>query len=181
MVILEVRNESAHKRLYRRDALQRLAERVYTGEGRRADTEISLLLCDDPFMKTLNRHYRKSNRPTDVLSFEQEDALSFERKPAAPPGLKVLGDIVISLETVERNSRGDRSLMRREVPLLFCHGLLHLLGHDHATARERKAMNEKQAHYLGLTTDAAWRFGPSGSPASESRSARGGGSQYVGR
>lgn len=155
-VTLEVRNESRHKRLYRTDALRKLSERVLRGEGIRGDVELSVLFCDDAFIQQLNRDYRNINRPTDVLSFEQESAEDVRPRP--------LGDIVISLETVNEHCAGDRALMRDEVNLLFCHGLLHLLGYDHQTAEERSRMQQKQSHYLGTTPEDAWRFGPRTDP-----------------
>lgn len=165
---MDLRNESARKRLYRRDRLFRLAEGIYAGEGGRGNAELSLLFCDDTFIVSLNRQYRKKNQATDVLSFGQGP-------PPDDSRLNVLGDIVISLETVEKNCGGDRALMREEVLLLFCHGLLHLLGHDHHTARERKSMISKQACYLGVSEEAAWRFGPQPKAASGARNAQKGG------
>ena len=146
---LELRNESRFKHLYRRDVLRELAARVCRGEGLRdRAVEVSVLLCDDAFIAELNLQYRKKAQPTDVLSFGQ-DAMRFH-------GARVLGDIVISLETVADRCVGDRGAMRAEVKLLFCHGLLHLLGAEHGNAKERKAMTEKQARYLGIEPEAAW-------------------------
>ena len=155
MVHIDIRNESRRKRFYRRDNLQRLAERVCREEGACDDTrysglELSVLFCDDPFITTLNEEYRKKPVPTDVLSFAQEDTLLH--------GERVLGDIVISLETVERYCKGDSQAMRDEVRLLFCHGLLHLLGYTHVSDAEREIMNEKQAQYLNTSKEAAWRL-----------------------
>lgn len=172
-VMLDVRNESRRKRLCRRDALERLAKRVCAGEGLRGKNELSLLFCDDSLIKKLNRTYRKKDRPTDVLAFEQD--------PVSAPPPRVLGDIVISLETVERNCRADRKRMRSEVDLLLCHGLLHLLGYDHATANERTAMTDKQARYLERSKQAAWRFGPVKASKRDKRRTKGGGSSSVGR
>ncbi len=152
MIRVAVQHESARKHLYRRDVLERLAARVCAGEGVEGDVEVSVLFCDDGQIRSLNRDYRNKNKPTDVLSFEQE--------PGLVPGIRVLGDIVISLETVENRGDGDRAAMRDDVRLLFCHGMLHLLGYDHATAQGQREMIEKQAHYLGLKTEAAWRTDP---------------------
>lgn len=164
-ITLNILNHSTRKRLYRRDTLNALAETICTGEGLDEELELSVLLCDDNFIAQLNRQYRDKDAPTDVLSFEQEGA------PDLPS--RVLGDVVISLETVERDCSGDRALMREEMKVLLCHGILHLLGYDHGTAQERRRMTAKQAVYLGLSQDAAWRFGP--------KVARNGGTRSVGR
>jgi probable rRNA maturation factor len=149
-VHLAVQRTSTRTRLYRRDALERLAARICSGEGvEAAEVEVSVLFCDDAEIKALNKAYRGKNKATDVLSFEQEADLV--------PGVRVLGDIVISLETVEGRGEGSPEAMRDDVRLLFCHGMLHLLGYDHATAAERRCMTEKQALYLGVNNDAAWR------------------------
>ncbi|MBI2433062.1 MAG: rRNA maturation RNase YbeY [Candidatus Hydrogenedentes bacterium] len=154
MVHLHVQNQSTRKRLYQRGQLLALAGRICAGERVRQEVELSVLFCDDDFIRQLNKTYRKKDKATDVLSFaqEQEDM----------PGVRILGDVVISLETVERNCGGNAVQMREEVRLLFCHGMLHLLGHDHVTMQEQKRMTEKQAQYLGVPKQAAWRHGHTG-------------------
>jgi probable rRNA maturation factor len=147
-VLLDARNESSYRWLYRTDVLKRLTGRVCAGEGVRGDVELSLLFCTDTFIQRLNRQYRGKNRPTDVLAFAQ---------PAIhPEGLTVLGDIVISMDTVATHCGGDRRAMRDEIPLLFCHGLLHLLGCQHAKEADRKQMAKKQARYLNRSLDEVW-------------------------
>ena len=164
---LRIRNESTRKRLYRSDVLTRLSNRILESESIEADAEVSILFCDDPFMTELNKEYRNKNSTTDVLSFEQENV------PGQCP--QVLGDIIISLETVESNCHGDAQAMREEVRMLVCHGLLHLLGYDHGTQEEKTIMHKKQADYLGVSEDAAWDFGPKGKalPPQRGRSTRG--------
>jgi probable rRNA maturation factor len=155
MMRLTVRNDSLRKGLYRTEDLLGLARRVCAGEGFERDAELSLLFCDDPFIMDLNRRYRGVNRPTDVLSFGQE--------PGRVPVVEhpsVLGDIVISLETVEHYCAGARAVMRDEIRLLFCHGLLHLLGLRHDTETGRRRMMAKQAAYLAVNPEAAWRTRP---------------------
>lgn len=146
---VSIRNESSRKRLYSGAALRRLAEKICVGEGVPGEAEVSLLFCDDEFIQDLNRRYRRKNEPTDVLSFAA-DTEGF------PIGAVVLGDIVISLETVEHLHAGDRAAMRGEINLLFCHGMLHLLGYTHNKSAEKRVMAAKQALYLGLSPDAAW-------------------------
>lgn len=148
MVELAICNESTRKRLYRTGDLLALAEKVCAGEGIGGTIEVSVLFCDDARIRHLNRQYRKLDRPTDVLSFCQNQA--------GQAGFRILGDIVISLETVERHCRGERGAMREEVRLLFCHGLLHLLNYTHGTEAARRAMAGKQAEYLEIPLDSAW-------------------------
>lgn len=168
---LAVRNASVRRGLVRPSTLARLADRICEGEAVRGDIEISLLFCDDDDMAALNRRYRRKNMPTDVLSFEQDGATE-------AGGVRALGDIVISLETAERNCGGNPALVKREIKLLFCHGLLHLLGYDHGTRAERAEMVQKQAQYLGTSELEAWQFGPK---TDTRRRARTGGSRPLGR
>lgn len=148
MIHLDVQNQSAVKRLHRRQTLTALAERVCRGENMRDEAELSLLFCDDPFIRALNNQYRGIDEPTDVLAFQQEGPTH--------SGKRVLGDIVISLETVQRACRGDRAAMRDEMHLLFCHGLLHLLGYAHKKSVDKEAMQRQQARYLDSTLESAW-------------------------
>lgn len=152
---IDIQNRSTRKRFYRRDQLLHLAQHICDSEGCTGSIEISLLFCDDVYMAELNRQYRKKSGPTDVLSFPQE--------PVTAGEVRQLGDIVISLETVERLG-GDLTESRREVGLLFCHGLLHLLGYDHATASEEDKMKTLQARYLGTSPEEAWKNKPSTPP-----------------
>ena len=85
------------------------------------DPEISVVLCDDLFIQGLNRDYRGKDKPTDVLSFAQDDP-------------KILGDIVISLPTTARQAEAAHWPLESEIALLAVHGLLHLLGFDDETA-----------------------------------------------
>jgi probable rRNA maturation factor len=89
----------------------------------------------------LNRDYREVDRPTDVLSFSLAD--SADRAAADRP--VYLGEIYVSVETARAGARAARRPYAREVAHLAIHGLLHLLGHDHATraARERMAALER--------------------------------------
>lgn len=155
MIDLALRNDSSQRWLYRKDVLQAIAGRIAHGEKlfssatkRKRRLEVSVLFCDDPFICELNREYRNVPRPTDVLSFEQPMPADNEDG--------CLGDIVISLETVKHRHGSDRAAMREEVKLLFCHGMLHLLGYDHRTRAERVRMHELQAVYLNCALDAAW-------------------------
>ena len=110
------------------------------------DPEISVVLCDDPFIRDLNARWRGKDKPTDVLSFAQED----------DPDL--LGDIVISLETAARQAEAAGWSLENEVALLGTHGLLHLLGYDDETrsgAWEMQARTEAVLRELGIPVPGA--------------------------
>jgi len=142
-VHLAIRNDSKRKRLYDSRVLRALAGRVLDGEECRRDVDISVLFCDDPFIAGLNKQYRRKDGPTDVLSFAPARQANIRELPR-----RFLGDIAISLQTVESRCRGDRQAMRAEIRLLFCHGLLHLLGWTHETDAKRARMFARQEQYL---------------------------------
>ena len=97
--------------------------------------ELSVLLTDDARIHELNREHRGVDRPTDVLAFPL-DALDQE----ARIGERLLGDVVISLPTADRQAKGRKRPLIEEVRFLLAHGLLHLVGYDHATAKEKREM-----------------------------------------
>ena len=151
-VALAVRNTARITGSYSIAALKKIPARVCDGEGVPGDVEVSVLFCGDNAIRKLNEQYAGKDEATDVLSFEQSGIY-----PDDAP--RPLGDIVVSLETVRDRCDGKARAMRNEVQLLFCHGLLHLLGYDHADAKARDIMIDKQAGYLGCTREAAWFSG----------------------
>ena len=103
--------------------LRARAVRALAAAGR-ARSELSIVLTGDREIHALNRIYRGVDKPTDVLSFQQD-------------GETLLGDVVISVETAAR--RPKRGL-EGELYHLLVHGLVHLLGYDHATRGEARRM-----------------------------------------
>jgi probable rRNA maturation factor len=93
--------------------------------------ELSLLLCADATIQELNAQYRGKDKPTDVLSFSQlEGDAAFASS---------LGDLVISLEVAQRQSKRYRLSLSEELLRLLVHGLLHLHGYDHEKVAPAKA------------------------------------------
>jgi probable rRNA maturation factor len=90
-------------------------------EALRVAGEVSLVLAGDRLLRRLNRTYRGKDRPTDVLSFP------------GGGGEAGLGDVVISVETAERNALRLRRTLPQELDVLALHGFLHVLGYDHET------------------------------------------------
>jgi len=99
-----------------------------------ADAELSILLVDDATIRVLNQRHRGKDRPTDVLAFPVD-----EKPVRGTP--RVLGDVVISLETALRQARSRRRPLVPEVRFLLAHGLLHLIGYDHGTRIQKRRMD----------------------------------------
>ncbi|HMR05083.1 MAG TPA: rRNA maturation RNase YbeY [Polyangiaceae bacterium] len=110
---------------------------VLLGAVDQAHAELSVLLTDDRTIHALNLEHRGKDKPTDVLAFPLDE-------DDVPPGMpRLLGDVVISLDTAARQARGRRRELLPEVRLLLAHGLLHLLGFDHDTPAKKKRMTRE--------------------------------------
>ena len=104
--------------------------------------ELVLVLADDATLQDLNLRFRGINHPTDVLSFTNDDAVPFSVPVDASRylGGRYLGDIVISVARAQSQAATVSAALSDELQLLVVHGVLHLLGYDHATADEKAQM-----------------------------------------
>jgi probable rRNA maturation factor len=109
-----------------------------------SDAELSVVLCDDAFIHPLNRDYRGKDAPTDVLSFAQRDGED------ADPNDPVLGDVIISVQTAQRQASQRGYGLDKELRVLLVHGMLHLLGHDHLEPGEAAKMQAEERRLLAL-------------------------------
>lgn len=100
--------------------------------------ELSVLLTNDTEIHALNLAHRGKDKATDVLSFPLDEGGGAD---GAVSGTRVLGDVVISLDTAARQARGRKRELLPEVRFLLAHGLLHLLGYDHANPAEKREMD----------------------------------------
>jgi probable rRNA maturation factor len=98
--------------------------------------ELSIALVTDREMRSLNRRWRKQDRPTDVLSF-----------PLDEPG--VLGDVVISVATARRQAKEGGWPFAAELRRLLAHGILHCRGYDHQSAADARRMAAAERRLLG--------------------------------
>ena len=125
-----------------------LAEKLLRAENCGDNAEVSILLTDDRNISELNRNYRRTEGPTDVLSFSQlegDQALD----STSEIGEKVLGDVVISVQSARRQADEQGHSLDDEIDILLLHGLLHLLGYDHAKPNQASKMFARQAEILG--------------------------------
>ena len=103
--------------------------------------ELTLVISDDRTLRRLNRKFLKEDRATDVLSFP-----SSERHPRT--GAPYLGDIAISFPRAAAQAERGGHPVAAELQLLVVHGVLHLLGHDHARPADKARMWTAQAAIL---------------------------------
>jgi probable rRNA maturation factor len=129
-------------------ALERLAVRALEHEQVATPAEVSVVLADDTLVHELNRDYRDTDAPTDVLSFAQAEGEPFAPPDGAP---RHLGDVVISLETARRQAQQAGIAVDDEVAHLLVHGVLHLLGYDHERPDEETIMRGREDAILGGT------------------------------
>lgn len=121
---------------------------------------VSVVIADDATLHTLNRRYRGVDEPTDVLAFAWGDVaggvdggsshgpppqVSF---PPFPAGEESLGEVLVSYPWAVRQAQAHGYPVEREVAWLVVHGVLHLLGHDHAEPEEAAAMRKLEDHTL---------------------------------
>lgn len=131
--------------------VRRRADRMLAALGEAA-SDLSVMLVGDARIRELNARHRRKRKPTDVLAFPMDDV-------ATPPGgrARLLGDVVVSLDTAARQARERRHSLAAEVTHLLAHGLLHLLGWDHRTDDEEARMNEAAAGLVAAATRPAAR------------------------
>jgi probable rRNA maturation factor len=121
------------------DILERAALTVLAHQS--ADGDLTIVLTDDAQLRELNRNYLGIDAPTDVLSFPAS-----ETDPET--ARRYLGDILISVPRADEQARAAGHTLEAEVQLLAVHGILHLLGYDHAEADEKALMWKAQAEVL---------------------------------
>lgn len=112
--------------------------------------DLAVLLVDTETMSQLHERWMDEPGPTDVLSFPMDELRPPADGEEPEPGL--LGDVVLCPEVAQRQARGAGHSTEDELHLLTVHGILHLLGYDHAEPDEEKEMFELQGSLLG-----AWR------------------------
>jgi probable rRNA maturation factor len=121
--------------------LERAVKSTLQNQSESLDSELTLVLTDDAQIQELNREYLGNDKPTDVLSFPAS-----ETDPET--GSRYIGDIIISVPYAAKSAENAGHAMEAEVQLLVVHGVLHLLGYDHAEADEKARMWKAQSEIL---------------------------------
>ena len=97
--------------------------------------ELSIVLADNDFIQKLNKEWRGKDKPTNVLSFPQDEP-------------SMLGDVILAYETVEQEAKEQNKRFENHATHLIVHGLLHLLGHDHIEDDEAETMEALEIQIL---------------------------------
>ena len=141
-----VRADSAYRKKIDSRRLREAAQRTLAHESAPSRAEITLVITGDDEIRDLNRQYRDVDAPTDVLSFAEAEADA--RFVAAPDESAYLGDVVISYPRAVAQAISAGHSVADELLLLVVHGVLHLVGHDHASRAEKRKMWAAQKEIL---------------------------------
>ncbi|MEJ5945717.1 rRNA maturation RNase YbeY [Pseudokineococcus basanitobsidens] len=141
---VEVANETTHAVDERE--LSGLARHVLDALHVHPQAELSVLLVDEAAMSALHEQHMGEEGPTDVLSFPMDELRPGSEDAPSPPGL--LGDVVLCPEVAARQARAAGHSTADELLLLTTHGVLHLLGYDHAEPEEERRMFSLQRQLL---------------------------------
>ena len=133
---IEVNNESTYE--IDEAALQRLATYCLDAMRVHPDADIALVLVDEAAMEQLHVQWMGEPGPTDVLSFPMDELRPGNDDVVTPAG--VLGDVVLCPQVAEVQAEGAGHSTMDELLYLTAHGILHLLGFDHAEPEEEKEM-----------------------------------------
>ena len=134
--------------------LHHVAERVLTAEEIGPDTEFSLVVTTQEKVRQLNRDYLGKDAPTDVLAFAMLHGDSDEGEQdmapfvTPPDGQSHLGEVIISHPQAVIQAEEHGHPVRKEIALLIVHGVLHLLGYDHAEPETQRQMRARETEIL---------------------------------
>ena len=110
---------------------QKVIQNAWTGDE---GAEVSVVLANDDFVQSLNKQYRHKNKPTNVLSFENEGLLA--------------GDIVVAYQTTKKEAKEKGISFSAHLAHLLTHGTLHLQGYDHLNDKQAQKMEKLEIKLL---------------------------------
>jgi probable rRNA maturation factor len=134
--------------LCRRAARAALDKGAAPGGRRARAAELSLVLGDDALLRRLNRDFRGKDKPTNVLAFPAGVAGGDDADGAANGERRLLGDVVVSLETARAEAARERKPLAHHLSHLVVHGTLHLLGYDHERQADALRMERLEVAVL---------------------------------
>ena len=128
--------------------IEQLLQFAAKEENIKEECELSVTFVDDEAIREINREYRDKDSATDVISFALEEMGEGEIEIVGADMPRVLGDIIISVDTAKAQAEEYGHSTNREIGFLALHGFLHLLGYDHMTKEDEVVMFTKQRDIL---------------------------------
>lgn len=116
--------------------LRKVASKLLKNE----DKEISIVLVDEKKIRQLNKKFRREDKPTDVLAFPLGGEFISTRD--------LLGEVIISVESAQKEAKKRNHSLKEEIVLLLIHGILHLKGYDDKRKEEKELMRKKEREIL---------------------------------
>jgi probable rRNA maturation factor len=121
--------------------LEQAVRLVLQTQAAPAGAELTIVLADDEKLQDLNLDFRGIDSPTDVLSFPANE-------PDPDTGTVYIGDVIVSVDRAQEQALAGGHSLQAELQLLIVHGVLHLLGHDHADPDQKNSMWAAQSIIL---------------------------------
>lgn len=118
--------------------LRRIAESIQD-----TTSPVDIILVDDRYIRRINREFRGSDQPTDVISFSYLDDIA-----AAPAQENLAGEVYVSYETVEKDATSQGLDVRHLFLRIGVHGLLHVIGYDHESEVDLRRMEDEERRLL---------------------------------
>lgn len=144
---MEILIDNQQKKRIPTDIIRQKTKQILNALGCDAH-EVSVVITDNDQIQQLNFRYRKVNKPTNVLAFPMQEG----QFGNITPGL--LGDIVISCETAQKEAKSANISLEERISQLLIHGILHLIGFDHeASESDAGKMEEKSLELLRQIED----------------------------
>lgn len=109
---------------------------------------MNIVLTTPEEIRVLNREYRQIDKETDVLSFPMFEAGEIEKIELVEGTYDILGDVVISIEQVQKQAKEYGHSFERELSYMLVHGFYHLMGYDHIKEEDKKQMRPKEEYIL---------------------------------
>jgi len=129
--------------------VKKIVSFVLQAEKQNENATISIAFLGPGRMRKLNKQYRGKNTTTDVLSFVEKEVAFEKYKIGKLKEQGGLGEIVVCLREVKKNSKRNKTDFEKELAFVLIHGLLHLLGYEHEkTDTKAKEMQAKEMSYL---------------------------------
>ncbi len=138
MKIINFFKENTKYNLQNKKKLRELIEIVCKKEGKMIVC-LNLILCDDDYLKEINKKHLKKTYYTDVISFDFKDKEN-----------NVEGDIYVSVDRTKENAEKFKTKHQIEILRVITHGVLHLIGYNDKTKKEKEIMTQKENKYISL-------------------------------